>query len=67
LATAIRTAIILFITWGIVFVKGNSNGIISLSKNNWIFFDPIRLRYRYLLVVLLQGITIRKSIGGNGN
>jgi len=37
LATAIRTAIILFITWGIVFFKGNSNGITSLSKNNWIF------------------------------
>ena len=37
LATAIRTAIILFITWGIVFFRGNANGITSLSKNNWIF------------------------------
>lgn len=37
LATAIRTAIILFITWGIVFFKGNDNGITGLSKNNWIF------------------------------
>ena len=37
LATAIRTAIILFITWGIVFFKGNSNGITGLSKNNWLF------------------------------
>lgn len=37
LATAIRTAIILFITWGIVFFKGNANGITGLSKNNWIF------------------------------
>ena len=37
LATAIRTAIILFITWGIVFFKGNANGITGFSKNNWIF------------------------------
>ena len=37
LATAIRTAIILFITWGIVFLKGNVNGITNLSKNNWLF------------------------------
>ena len=37
LATAIRTAIILFIAWGIVFLKGNVNGITNLSKNNWLF------------------------------
>ena len=37
LATAIRTGIILFITWGIVFLKGNAAGINNLSKNNWLF------------------------------
>ena len=37
LATAIRTAIILFITWGIVFFKGNTNGINNLTKSNWAF------------------------------
>ena len=37
LATAIRTGIILFITWGIVFLKGNAGGITNLSKNNWLF------------------------------
>ncbi len=37
LATAIRTAIILFITWAIVFFRGNANEITGLSKNNWIF------------------------------
>ncbi|MEP7144397.1 MAG: EamA family transporter [Ferruginibacter sp.] len=36
-ATAIRTAFILFITWGIVFFKGNAGGINQLSKNNWLF------------------------------
>ena len=37
LATAIRTAIILVITWGIVLFRGNAAGINQLSKNNWIF------------------------------
>jgi bacterial/archaeal transporter family protein len=37
LATAIRTAIILLITWGIVFFRGNVAGVNNLSKNNWIF------------------------------
>ncbi|MBS1654772.1 MAG: EamA family transporter [Bacteroidetes bacterium] len=37
LATAIRTVIILFITWGIVLVKGNARDLVSFSKNNWLF------------------------------
>ena len=37
LATAIRTAIILFITWGIVFAKGKAAEINIISKNNWLF------------------------------
>ena len=37
LATAIRTGIILFITWGIVFFKGNAGAVNNLSKNNWLF------------------------------
>lgn len=37
LATAIRTAIILFITWAIVLIKGSSHAINQLSRNNWIF------------------------------
>lgn len=37
LATAIRTAIILFITWGIVFLKDNADCVTGLSKNNWLF------------------------------
>ena len=46
LATAIRTGIILFITWGIVFFKGNAGGINNLSKNNWLL-----LRILCLIVV----------------
>ncbi|HSZ86315.1 MAG TPA: EamA family transporter [Puia sp.] len=37
LATAIRTAIILLITWSIVFLKKSTNELPSLSKSNWIF------------------------------
>ncbi|MEO6330597.1 MAG: EamA family transporter [Ginsengibacter sp.] len=37
LATAIRTGIVLLITWAIVFARGNATGINNLSKNNWIF------------------------------
>lgn len=37
LATAVRTAIVLFITWGIAYFRGNASGINHLSRNNWIF------------------------------
>jgi transporter family protein len=37
LATAIRTAVILLITWGLVLFRGNASGLPGLSRNNWIF------------------------------
>lgn len=37
LATAIRTAIILLITWGIVIFNRSIKEIPVLSKNNWLF------------------------------
>ena len=37
LATAIRTAIVLVITWAFVFFKGNAGGMGQLSRNNWLF------------------------------
>lgn len=37
LATAIRTVIILFITWGIVFATNSFSGVKELSKTNWLF------------------------------
>jgi transporter family protein len=39
LATAVRTAIILFITWGIVFIRGTANQLPALTKNNWLFLS----------------------------
>ncbi len=37
LATAIRTAVILLITWGIVIGRGKTGGLTGLSRNNWLF------------------------------
>lgn len=37
LATAIRTCVILFITWGIVFASNSINGVKELTKMNWAF------------------------------
>jgi bacterial/archaeal transporter family protein len=37
LATAIRTAVVLLITWGIVLIRGNARGIPELTRSNWLF------------------------------
>jgi transporter family protein len=37
LATAIRTAVILLITWGIVLFRGNAGGWRNLTRDNWVF------------------------------
>ena len=37
LATAIRTVVVLFMAWGIVFITGAQNGITEISTKSWIF------------------------------
>lgn len=37
LATAIRTCVILLITWGIVIVSNGLGGVKELTKTNWVF------------------------------
>ena len=37
LATAIRTIVVVFMAWFMVFVTGNLNGIVDISKKSWIF------------------------------
>ncbi|BAD41096.1 EamA family transporter [Symbiobacterium thermophilum] len=37
LATAIRTTVILFLSWGIVFAIGEHHAIRSLTRHNWTF------------------------------
>ncbi len=37
LATAIRTTVIILLSWTIVFIAGAQNGIKYLTKQNWLF------------------------------
>ena len=37
LATAVRTIIIVLMAWFMVFITGNQNGIVDISKKSWIF------------------------------
>ena len=37
LATAVRTVVIVFMAWLMVFITGNQNGIMDISKKSWIF------------------------------
>lgn len=37
LATAIRTIVVVFMAWFMVFITGNQNGIVDISKKSWIF------------------------------
>ena len=37
LATAIRTLIVLGMSWGMVFITGAQNGIMDISRKSWVF------------------------------
>lgn len=37
LATAIRTVVVLALSWGMVFITNTQNGIFDISKRSWIF------------------------------
>ena len=37
LATAIRTIVVVLMAWFMVFITGNQNGIVDVSKKSWIF------------------------------
>ena len=37
LATAIRTLVVLFMSWGMVFITNTQGGITDISKKSWIF------------------------------
>lgn len=37
LATAIRTFVVLIMSWGMVFITNTQNGILDISKKSWIF------------------------------
>lgn len=37
LATAIRTVVVLFMSWGMVFITNAQNGLSSISTKSWLF------------------------------
>lgn len=37
LATAIRTVVVVFMSWGMVFITNAQSGLTSISKKSWIF------------------------------
>ena len=37
LATAVRIIVVVFMAWFMVFITGNQNGIVDISKKSWIF------------------------------
>ena len=37
LATAIRTAVVLIMSWGMVFLTNTQSGIVDISRRSWIF------------------------------
>jgi len=37
LATAIRTVVVLLLSWGMVFFTGQQHGIVDISKKSWMF------------------------------
>ena len=37
LATVVRTIVVVLMAWFMIFVTGNQNGIVDISKKSWIF------------------------------
>lgn len=37
LATVVRTIVVVLMVWFMIFVTGNQNGIVDISKKSWIF------------------------------
>ena len=37
LATAIRTIVVVLMAWFMIFITGNQNGIVDISKKSWLF------------------------------
>ena len=53
LATAIRTVVVIALSWGIVFLTGAQSGIKNLNKMNWTFLIFVWFSHRLVLAVFL--------------
>lgn len=61
LATAIRTTVILFITWGIVLLGSHAGEIRDIPRHSWLFL-VLSGAATGLLVVLFQGVADRRRV-----
>ena len=67
LATAIRTVVVLVMSWGMVFLTGTQGGVGDISRRSWLFLDPFRPGHRGQLAVLLPRFADRGRLqGGSG-
>lgn len=64
LATAIRTAVVLLMSWGMVFLTGTQTGIGDISHKKLAVPDPIRPCHGCKLAVLLSRSADRCSVQG---
>lgn len=64
LATAIRTTVILFITWGVVFILGGQGAVRELSRPDDLDVGAVRGDDGFVLVVLLQGVAGGRGVPG---
>lgn len=66
LATAIRTVVVVIMSWGMVFLTNAQSGIPEISKKAG-FFGSFRTRNRGIMALLLPGIADRGGFqGGSG-
>ena len=64
LATAIRTAVVLVMAWGMVFLTHAQSGLPEISKKKLAFSDTIRYRDRRFVALLLPRASARRSVKG---
>ena len=62
LATAIRTAVILLITWGIVFFGGHSGEVRAIPRNAWLFLSVV-ITICLSFLFLKEPVSLRVIIG----
>lgn len=57
LATAIRTVVVVFMAWGIVFITNTQSGIGDINRKKLVVFDIVWACYWCFLVILLSRFT----------
>ena len=65
LATAIRTAVVLVLSWGMVFLTNSLNGISEISRRSWIFLILSGLTYRENARLSYADISAKTGISVN--